>query len=77
MKKHLRKKDVKKVEDEYFELLKLSKERDLSTEESNKFITLMSERVAFLEEEFVTAKENVINSRIFMGINGGLWLVDN
>lgn len=77
MKKHLRKKDVKKVENEYFELLKLSKEKDLSNEENDKFITLMNERVSFLEEEFVTAKENVINSRIFMGINGGLWLVDN
>ena len=32
MKKHLRKKDVKKVENEYFELLKLSKEKDLSNE---------------------------------------------
>ena len=77
MKKHLRKKDVKKVENEYFELLKLSKEKDLSNEENDKFITLMNERVSFLEEEFVTAKQHVINSKIFMGINGGLWLVDN
>ena len=76
MKKHMREKDVKKVENEYFELLKLSKERDLSTEEIDKFITVMRKRVSFLEEEFISAKEHVISSKIFMGINGGLWLVD-
>ena len=65
----MREKDVKKVENEYFELLKLSKERDLSTEEIDKFITVMRKRVSFLEEEFISAKEHVISSKIFNKIS--------
>ncbi len=77
MKNYKQEKRFRKIENNYFELLKLSQERELIDQEKIELLKVMYERINFLEEEFLTARGSCKNSKEYIAINNGLTLISD
>ncbi len=63
----------------FFNLLRLSLERELNEKEKSKFLESSYRNITYLEEEFKNAKDNVIGNLVIYNslINNGITLVND
>ena len=79
MLKLIKERKVLKDNSTFFNLLKISLERDLNEKEQNRFLESSYRNITYLEEEFKNAKDNVIGNLIIYNvlIHNGITLVND
>ena len=79
MLKLIKERKVLKDNSTFFNLLKISLERDLNEKEQNRFLESSYRNRTYLEEEFKNAKDNVIGNLIIYNvlIHNGITLVND
>lgn len=79
MLKLIKERKVLKDNSTFFNLLKISLERDLTEKEQNRFLESSYRNITYLEEEFKNAKDNVIGNLIIYNvlIHNGITLVND
>lgn len=74
----LKERKVLKQEKNFFEMLKLSLNRDLSLKEQSIFLKAVNHGINYLEEEFKTVRMDSTNtSKDYITINNGLTLISD
>lgn len=74
----VKERNISKYENIFFDLIKKSQDECLTDTLKEKFLKSCSKSVAYLEEEFLSVRENGSNNRLdFIAINNGLTLIED